>query len=75
MKLKLCDVVLIIPLQKKGLIMSLAFDISSREEKYVVHVSDEEPDYICQENELKYLTTFEDEFDRFIEENQPISKA
>ena len=75
MKLKICDVVLIMPLGKKGLVMSYAHDINDDQYKYLIHISDEEPDCICNPGDLKLISTLGDEFEKFAEENTPQGKA
>lgn len=73
--MKVCDIVLIKSLNLEGMIISIGKDLETNEKKYQIHIQDQEETYFCKEEDLKFITTFDDVIDEFIEENIVTGKA
>ena len=75
MSLKVCDIVLIVPLQKQGMVMSYAYDITTKSNKYVININDQEPDCICRPEDIRYISSLDDEVQGMISGQKINGKA
>ena len=68
MKFNECDIVFIHPCKKEGMITNYCLDLETLKYKYTVIVENENNDecemYICLEEQLTFITTFEDRLEQ-----------
>ena len=62
-KIKISDIVKIISLNKEGMVISYPINLETgKREKYVVNTDGiDGKDYLCEESDLIFISTFEDD--------------
>jgi len=75
MKFKICDIVIIKKLKLEGMIVSIGLDLETNQEKYQIHIQNQDYTYFCKEEDLEYKTNLDAIVEECLEDNQTKGQA